>query len=66
MPRKPEPTNEREQNQACLYFAERGGGRRSQPRDANGTDSGNYQPPTVAYPQGWTTSYIQSSLCRYL
>ena len=33
--RKPEPTNEREQNQACLYFAERGGGRRSQPRNAN-------------------------------
>ena len=30
LPRKPEPTNEREQNQACLYFAERGGGRRSQ------------------------------------
>ena len=28
--RYPEPTNER------------GGGRRSQPRDANGTDSGNY------------------------
>ena len=28
--RHPEPTNEREQNQACLYFAERGGGRRSQ------------------------------------
>ena len=28
--RNPEPTNEREQNQACLYFAERGGGRRSQ------------------------------------
>ena len=35
MPRKPEPTNEREQNQACLYYAERGGGGRgSQPRDA--------------------------------
>ena len=28
--RFPEPTNEWEQNQACLYFAERGGGRRSQ------------------------------------
>ena len=28
--RYPEPTNEREQNQACLYYAERGGGRRSQ------------------------------------
>ena len=28
--RNPEPTNEREQNQDCLYFAERGGGRRSQ------------------------------------
>ena len=26
----PEPTNEREQNQACLCYAERGGGRRSQ------------------------------------
>ena len=39
--RFPEPTNEREQNQACLYFAERGGGRRSQPRDADGTDSGD-------------------------
>ena len=25
-----EPTNEREQNQACLCYAERGGGRRSQ------------------------------------
>ena len=41
LPRKSELTNEREQNQACLYFAERGGGRRSQPRDANGTDIGN-------------------------
>ena len=30
LPRKPEPTNEREQNQACLCYAERGGGRRSQ------------------------------------
>ena len=29
--RYPEPTNERELNQACLYYAERGGGgRRSQ------------------------------------
>ncbi|MEE0911045.1 MAG: hypothetical protein U0L67_01205 [Paludibacteraceae bacterium] len=28
--RYPEPTNEREQNQACLCYAERGGGRRSQ------------------------------------
>ena len=28
--RNPEPTNEREQNQACLCYAERGGGRRSQ------------------------------------
>ena len=27
---KSEPTNERELNQACLYYAERGGGRRSQ------------------------------------
>ena len=25
--RYPEPTNKREQNQACLYYAERGGGR---------------------------------------
>ena len=41
LPRKPEPTNEREQNQACLYYAERGGGRGSQPRDAGfaGIDS---------------------------
>ena len=30
LPRKPEPTNEREQNQACLYFALQGGGRQSQ------------------------------------
>ena len=28
--RFPEPTNEREQNQACLCYAERGGGGRSQ------------------------------------
>jgi hypothetical protein len=28
--RKSEPTNEREQNQACMYYAERGGGRLSQ------------------------------------
>ena len=41
LPRNPEPTNKRELNQACLYYAERGGGRRSQPRDANGTDGGN-------------------------
>ena len=40
--------------------------RESEPRDANGTDSGNYQPPTVTYPQGWTTGYLQSGLCRYL
>ena len=41
LPRKPEPTNERELNQACLYYAERGGGRRGQPRDAHGADCRN-------------------------
>ena len=64
LPRKSEPTNEREQNQACLYFAERGGGRRSQPRNANRTDCGNDKSPTIAYPQGWATGNLQSGVCR--
>lgn len=32
LPGKPEPTNERELNRVCLYYAERGRGRRSQNR----------------------------------
>ena len=37
--------------------------RKSEPRDADGTDSGNDKPPTIAYPQGWTTCYVQSGIC---
>ena len=68
LPRNSEPTNEREQNQACLYFAERGGGRRSQPRDANGTNSGNDKPPTITYQQRWqpvTTKQVYAVIWRY-
>ena len=48
--RYPEPTNEREQNQACLCYAERGEGRRSQLSDADGANSGNDKPPAITYP----------------
>ena len=66
LPRKSKPTNEREQNQACLYFAERGGGRRSQPRDADRADCGDDKSPTATYSQGWTTCYIKLGLCCYM
>ena len=39
---------------------------KSKPRDADGADCGDDKSPTATYPQGWTTSYIQSGLCRNL
>ena len=40
--------------------------RESEPRDADGADCRNDKPPTITYPQGWATCYVQTSLCRYL
>ena len=37
--------------------------RQPEQRNADGADCGNDKPPTVTYPQGWTTRYVQSGLC---